>query len=67
MPATTGNVDHGLLSRLSSLLLCSACLRRGVRTPVPQVISRRHRPRSLCAACGPGAAASAPRPPARLQ
>lgn len=45
------NIHLGLLARFTGLILCSACLRLGVRTPVPQVISHRHRPRSLCPAC----------------
>jgi hypothetical protein len=51
MPPERGTIDFKLLRRLSHLLLCSACLRLGVRTPVPQVISPRHAPRSLCPAC----------------
>ena len=51
MDANAARVDLGLLSRLSDLILCSRCLRRGRRTRVAQVISHRHRPRSLCAAC----------------
>jgi hypothetical protein len=51
MPPKRGTIDFNLLRRLSHLLLCSACLRFGVRTPVPQVISPRHTPRSLCPAC----------------
>jgi hypothetical protein len=50
--ATDGDsIDFNLLRRLSHLLLCSGCLRVGIRTPVPQVISPRHAPRSLCPAC----------------
>jgi superfamily II helicase len=44
-------VDFGLLSRLSHLLLCPRCLRQGVKTPVTQVISHRHRLRTLCRDC----------------
>jgi len=45
------NVDQRFLTYFSDLLLCSRCLRRGVRTPVQQVISPRHRPQSLCRDC----------------
>ena len=51
MAGNSAKIDFGLLSRLTDLLLCSRCLRQGRRTPVPQVLSRRHRPRSLCSAC----------------
>jgi hypothetical protein len=66
MDATGAKVEYGLLARLTEMILCSGCLRRGRRTAVPQVISRRHRPRTLCPACseerGRGnLAASAPR------
>lgn len=44
-------VAYGLLDRRTNQLLCSNCLAEGRRTPVPQVISIRHRPRSLCASC----------------
>jgi hypothetical protein len=44
-------VNFRLLGMLSNLLLCSACLKRGKVTPVPQVISPRHTPRSLCSHC----------------
>jgi hypothetical protein len=46
-----GNVDYSLVKKRSELFLCSACLRAGFSTPVPQVVSSRHRPRTLCAAC----------------
>ena len=51
MAGTCARIDFGLLSRLTDLLLCSRCLRQGRQTPVPQVVSHRHRPRSLCSAC----------------
>ena len=51
MSGTSASIDFGLLSRLTHLLLCTRCLRQGRRTPVPQVLSRRHRPRTLCSAC----------------
>ena len=39
---TGDNIDYRLLNRLSNLVICSSCLRRGLITPVPQVISDRH-------------------------
>ena len=45
------NVDYRLLSRLSSLVLCSACFRRGKVTPVPQLLPVRRRPSNLCPSC----------------
>jgi hypothetical protein len=47
-PAT---VDTRFLAHLSKHLLCSRCLQHGVRTKIVQVISSRHRPRSLCSKC----------------
>ena len=47
----TANIDYRLLNRLSNLVVCSRCLSKGKLTPVPQVISPRHTPRSLCASC----------------
>ncbi|MDH3442171.1 MAG: hypothetical protein OEM63_15545 [Gammaproteobacteria bacterium] len=45
------NVDYRLLGLMSDLVICSRCLRQGRVTPVPQIVSPRHTPRSLCAAC----------------
>jgi hypothetical protein len=45
------NVDYRLLNRLSNLVICSCCLRRGQVTPVPQVISDRHRLTNECPKC----------------
>ena len=44
-------VDYRLLGLMSDLVICSSCLRAGKVTPVPQVVSERHTPRSLCSAC----------------
>ena len=49
--ATKDNVDYRLLNRLSNLVICSCCLRRGKVTPVPQVISDRHSLTNECSAC----------------
>ncbi len=46
-----GNVSYRLLNRLSNLVICSRCLRSGVVTPVPQIISGRHSLTNECAAC----------------
>ena len=48
---TKENVDYRLLNRLSNLVICSCCLRRGKVTPVPQVISDRHSLTNECSAC----------------
>jgi len=45
------NVDYRLLNRLSNLVICSCCLRRGKVTPVPQVISDRHSLTNECPSC----------------
>ena len=45
------NVDYRLLDRLSNLVICSGCLRRGKVTPVPQVISDRHSLTNECPKC----------------
>ena len=45
------NVDYRLLNRLSNLVICSRCLRRGKITPVPQVISDRHALTNECPDC----------------
>jgi hypothetical protein len=49
--ANTSNVDYRLLGLMSDLVICSSCLREGRITPVPQIVSHRHTPRSLCAGC----------------
>jgi len=48
---TKENVDYRLLNRLSNLVICSCCLRRGKITPVPQVISGRHTLSNECPTC----------------
>jgi len=45
------NIDYRLLNRLSNLVICRCCLRRGKVTPVPQVISDRHSFTSECPKC----------------
>lgn len=45
------NVSYRLLDKLSNLVICSRCLRRGVVTPVPQIISGRHSLTNECAEC----------------
>ena len=56
------NVDYRLLNRLSNLVICSCCLRRGIITPVPQVISNRHALTNECPACRHEKAARGGRP-----
>lgn len=45
------NVSYRLLDKLSNLVICSRCLRGGVVTPVPQLISGRHSLTNECADC----------------
>lgn len=45
------NVSYRLLNKLSNLVICSSCLRKGTVTPVPQVISGRHSLTNECAEC----------------
>jgi len=45
------NVSYRLLNRLSNLVICSSCLRGGVVTPVPQIISGRHSLTNECVDC----------------
>ena len=49
--ATANNIDYRLLGLMSNLVICSSCLRQGKITPVPQIVSRRHTPRSRCGNC----------------
>ena len=52
MAATaSNNVSYRLLDRLSNLVICSSCLRSGVVTPVPQIISGRHSLTNECTDC----------------
>jgi superfamily II helicase len=48
---SASNVDYRLLGLMSDLVICSSCLKEGRVTPVPQIVSHRHTPRSLCAGC----------------
>jgi superfamily II helicase len=50
-PTAADKVDYRLLERLSNLVICSRCLSEGRVTPVPQILSPRHTPRSLCPDC----------------
>ena len=45
------NVSYRLLNRLSKLIICSPCLRRGKVTAVPQIISDRHALTNECSDC----------------
>jgi hypothetical protein len=44
-------IDSRLLAFWSELVLCSRCLCRGIRRAVPQMISPRHKPLTLCRSC----------------
>ena len=45
------NVSYRLMNKLSNLVICSSCLRKGTVTPVPQIISGRHSLTNECAEC----------------
>ena len=45
------NVSYRLLNKLSNLVICSSCLRKGTVTPVPQLITGRHKLTNECADC----------------
>lgn len=45
------NISYRLLDRLSDLVICSSCLRNGIVTPVPQLISGRHALTNECVDC----------------
>lgn len=45
------NISYRLLDKLSNLVICSPCLRGGIVTPVPQIISGRHSLTNECAEC----------------
>ena len=60
MEHATAHVDYSLLDRRSNQLLCSRCLKAGIRRPVVQVISARHRLQSLCRPCRASAARELP-------
>jgi hypothetical protein len=44
-------VDYGFMAHVSELLVCSRCLRHGIRAQVRQVVSKHHRPVTLCPSC----------------
>lgn len=48
---TKDNISYRLLNKLSNLVICSSCLRDGIVTPVPQLISGRHSLTNECADC----------------
>lgn len=50
-PKAESNVDYRLLGLMSDLVICSSCLRAGRITPVPQILSERHTPRTKCPGC----------------
>ena len=49
--AAKDNVSYRLLDKLSNLVICSSCLRAGMVTPVPQIISGRHSLTNECVDC----------------
>jgi len=48
---TSAEIDRRFLGLITDSVLCSRCYRQGLRTPVHQPISPRHRPRTLCREC----------------
>lgn len=66
MPQKYANVDYSLLDRITNQLVCSRCFQYGILSPVTQVLSRHHRPRTLCRECSPPRPAAAPTPIYRL-
>lgn len=61
MPYRLDNISFSLLDRLTDDLLCTRCLRLGVRRRITQVVSCHHRPLTLCRECAP----DSPRTPRR--
>ena len=51
MTEATSNIDLRLLNHLTDLVVCSRCFRAGRLKPVVQIVSERHRPRTLCRDC----------------
>ena len=60
MESRSPRVDYSLLNRRSDQLLCSRCLKAGVRRRVVQIISARHRLQSLCPPCRESITAARP-------
>jgi len=56
------NVSYRLLDKLSNLVICSRCLRNGIVTPVPQLISGRHALTNKCVDCRSGKASRSRQP-----
>lgn len=53
MPRVRASIDFSLLERLTDQFVCSRCFRAGDLRRVTQVVSRHHRPRTLCGECLP--------------
>ena len=56
------SIDFSLLERLTDELVCTRCFQAGILTPVTQVVSKHHRPKTLCQDCAP----HVPRPLAKV-
>jgi len=53
MKQNCASIDFSLLERLTRDFVCSRCFRIGVHTPVTQILSRHHHPKTLCSTCTP--------------
>ncbi len=53
MTRGTASIDFGLLERLTDQFVCSRCFRAGDLRRISQVVSRHHRPKTLCSNCVP--------------
>lgn len=53
MRRVRASIDFSLLEQLTDLFVCSRCFRAGDLRPVSQVVSRHHRPKTLCRDCVP--------------
>lgn len=51
-------IDFSLLERLTDEFVCTRCFQAGILTPVTQIVSKHHRPKTLCRDCMP----NVPRP-----
>jgi superfamily II helicase len=51
MDSAETKIHFELLNRLTNLVVCSSCFQAGRLTPVAQVVSAHHRPKTLCQEC----------------
>ena len=53
MNQARASIDFTLLERLTDEFVCTRCFQEGIVTPLTQVVSKFHRPRTLCRDCEP--------------